>query len=284
MVRSKNFLADDYIVGEGVALDIPPAGVALRVGSALIDIVVYVVLFLFALYLAVQSGIFRLNDAQQTIFMIVLIATIMLILPVTVETLSEGKSLGRLIFGTRVVRIDQGKAGFREALVRGVAGLIEIWATGGALALLFALLDKRSRRIGDLAAGTMVVKERIPLNTPSPTPMPPYLADWARYADIHRLPTGLSLGVRQFLHRQTTLSVGAREELANELAQDVQKYVYPGPPPNTPAVDFLMAFSAERSRREQARLERNRNLANVLLNEKPATDQGAASAGTVHRS
>ena len=279
MDRSKNFLPDDVIVGEGVALDIPPAGVAVRVGSAIVDIIVYVLFFLVVMISMADSGAMNeLTDAQAQAFTIFMVATMVFILPVTVETMSNGKSLGRLIFGTRVVRIDQGKSGFREALVRGLTAIVEIWGTGGALALLVALLDKRSRRIGDLAAGTMVIKERIPLDTPAPIPMPRPLESWARHADIRRLPTGLALGVRQFLHRQGTLSISAREELANNLAQDVQKYVYPGPPPNTPPVEYLMAVSAERSRREHARLQRNRKLATVLLNEERAPEEPSASA------
>ncbi|MDO5049844.1 MAG: RDD family protein [Actinomycetaceae bacterium] len=269
MERSENILSDDVLVGEGVALDIPSAGAAVRAGSALIDISA-IGAFMFALIYWVESSEFAesMTEAQYTIYMTLLPILMMLIIPLTVETLSGGKSLGRLVFGTRVVRTDQGRSSFREALVRALIGVVEIWLTAGALALLVALVDKRSRRIGDLAAGTMVVRERIELVTPAPILMPPALQAWASRADIRRLPGGLALGVRQFLHRQMTLSEGARESLARELATDVLKYVYPGPPEGTSPTDFLMAVSAERSRREFGRLQRSENLANVLLNEK----------------
>jgi uncharacterized RDD family membrane protein YckC len=73
------------------------------------------------------------------------------------ETLTAGRTPGKRALGLRVIRIDGGAPGLREALVRNIVRLLDL-ALGVGLVVMF--LDRRSRRVGDLAAGTVVVRER----------------------------------------------------------------------------------------------------------------------------
>ena len=93
------------------------------------------------------------------------IATFLLVLvggPIAVETLSHGRSLGKLACGLRVVRDDGGPIRFRHALVRGAIGVVEILMTFGVVACVASLVSARGRRLGDVFAGTLVVRERVP--------------------------------------------------------------------------------------------------------------------------
>ena len=120
------------------------------------------------------------------------------------------------------------------------------------------LLSSRGKRLGDYAAGTYVVRERIRLRLEPPPLMPPELAGWARAADVAALPTGLALAVRQFLARLPGLDPGSRASVGTTLAQQVSSYVAPPPPPGTPPEAFLAAVIATRRERDQARLGRER--------------------------
>ena len=71
-------------------------------------------------------------------------------------------------------------------------------------------MSSRGKRLGDYAAGTYVVRDRVRLRLAPPTLMPPPLAAWARPADMAALPTGLALAVRQFLGRLPTLDPQSR--------------------------------------------------------------------------
>ena len=83
-------------------------------------------------------------------------------MPIAVETLSHGRSLGKLACGLRVVRDDGGPIRFRHALVRGAIGVVEILMTFGVVACIASLVSARGRRLGDVFAGTLVVRERVP--------------------------------------------------------------------------------------------------------------------------
>ena len=122
------------------------------------------------------------------------LVVVFLVFPTTVETLSRGKSLGKWAFGLRTVRDDAGPISFQHAFVRALVGFVEIYATGGGAAFFSALLSSRGKRLGDYAAGTYVVRERIKLRLEPPPLMPPELAPWARAADVAALPTGPGAG------------------------------------------------------------------------------------------
>jgi hypothetical protein len=126
----------------------------------------------------------------------------------------------------------------------------------GVPAFFSALLSSRGKRLGDYAAGTYVVRDRVRLRLPPPTLMPPPLAAWARTADISSLPTGLALAVRQFLGRLPTIDAQSRAVLGRRLADQVAEHVAPPPPPGTPPEAYLAAVVASRRERDQARLAR----------------------------
>ena len=97
--------------------------------------------------------------------------------------------------------------------------------------------------------------------TPQPVAqifMPPELAEWARVADIGRLPDDLAMTLRLFLTRLPQLAPYARAQLAADLQRQLYPLVAPGPPPGTHPERFIAAVVAERRERELRRYERER--------------------------
>ncbi len=174
--------------------------------------------------------------------------------PVSFETLTRGRSLGKMALGLRVVREDGGPIRFRHALVRGLAGIVEFWLTGGAVALITSLASSKGKRVGDFLAGTVVVRERMPTQAAPIAMMPPQLAGWASTLDLARVPDDLALAARQFLGRFQDLAPEVRESMGGRLATAMAGVTSPPPPPGVPAWAFLSAVLAERRRREMARM------------------------------
>jgi hypothetical protein len=163
-----------------------------------------------------------------------------------------------------VVRDDGGPIAFQHAFVRALIGVVEIYAFSGAPAFLSALFSQKGKRLGDFAAGTYVVRDRIRLALPPPVEMPYQLAGWARSADIRTLPVNLALAARQLLTRWHSLEVASREATAQMLAAQVSPYVAPGPPVGTPPQYFLAAVLASRRERDLERLGREQSLRDRL--------------------
>ena len=250
---------DDLVTGEAVALDLPPAGLGVRMVSGMIDIAVTLaLLMLVVLLLFVVAS--QADAALIWVAWIGTLVTVFLVFPTTVETLSRGKSLGHLTLGLRTVRDDAGPTTFQHSFVRALVGIVEIYALLGVPAFFSALLSSRGKRLGDYAAGTYVVRERVRLQLPPPTPMPPELARWAAGADIASLPVGLGVALRQFLGRARQIDPASRHTLGLRLAEETKAYVAPPPPAGTSPEAFLAAVVAARRDRDHARLVREDEL------------------------
>jgi uncharacterized RDD family membrane protein YckC len=254
---------DDLVTGEAVALDLPAASLGARIVSGLIDVVVTMILFIAAIFVFIVAAL----QSDQALIWASFVATmivVFLVYPSTLETLTRGKSLGKLVCGLRTVRDDAGPITFQHAFVRALIGVVEIYVFTGVPAFFSALISPRWKRLGDYAAGTYVVRDRVRLRLAPPTLMPPPLAQWARSADMASIPTGLALAVRQFLGRLPTLDPHSRAAIGTRLADQVSEYVAPAPPTGTPPEAYLAAVVASRRERDQARLQREAELRRKL--------------------
>ncbi|MFD0556067.1 RDD family protein [Stackebrandtia endophytica] len=255
------------VSGEAVELDVRIARLGSRVLAFTVD---FVVLALGAVVLTVVAGIgvTMLPDAVRDRALLEAVRTVTLLfalvaIPVTIETLSKGRSLGKLMLGLRVVRDDGGPIRFRHCLVRGLSafgvefpGLLMPGVTWLA-AIGVMLIHPSGKRIGDLMAGTIVIHERTPVAKYWVPAMPVGLAQWSRVADLTNLDDNLALAVRHFLSRNKEISEPARSRLGAALDAELRAVVTP-PPAGTPGWAFLAAVLAERYRRSGARMARNR--------------------------
>ncbi|QYJ04055.1 RDD family protein [Nocardioides panacisoli] len=251
---------DDLVTGEGVALDLPPASLGVRMASGVIDVVAVALLLLISFLVLGLAALPARDDALMAAAAVAANVITFLVFPTTLETLTRGRSLGKLAMGLRTVRDDAGPITFHHALTRALIGFVEIYALAGVPAFFSMLLSGRGKRLGDYAAGTYVVRDRVRLRLPEPTPMPPHLAGWAHRADVAALPTGVALAVRQFLGRRAQLDPATRHRVAGQLLADVSPYVAPAPPTQAPAEDVLAAVIAVRRERDLQRLQRDEDL------------------------
>lgn len=265
---------DDLVTGEAVALELPAAGIAIRALSGALDLLVAVVALMVGLTVAMMmTG--NADDALIGVAMTVLIALVSVGLPTAMETVTRGRSVGKLATGLRTVRDDAGPIGFRHALTRALVGFVEIWTLFGVPALVSGLVSSKGKRLGDYAAGTYVVRERVHMTLPPPPMMPPQLAAWAAGADIARLPDGLAMAVRQFLMRAPRLSPQSRAVLGAQLRDEVVEYVAPRPPADSHPELVLAAVIADRRRRDAIRLERDAALRRRLIPADPIDSQSS---------
>lgn len=245
-------LADDLIItGEAVALEVRPAAFLLRVISGLIDAAAYAAVLL-ALAVGVLGSLGDVNEARVAAVSVATLAGVIVVAPTVVETLTRGRSLGKVATGIRIVRDDGGPIRLRHAFIRSLTGFGELWLTAGSIAVMTALLNGRGKRLGDLLAGTYAVRTRGADRKAPPLLMPPELADWARSADIRAMPDGVALAARRFLDRTGTLDPTSRDQLGRQLAARVEPLVAPPPPWGTHPERFLAAVLVARRDREYA--------------------------------
>ncbi|NYE20997.1 RDD family protein [Microbacterium immunditiarum] len=264
---------DEILTGEAVALDVQPLGYFLRALGTLIDILVgVIVLILFALvtsWLLAQEAI---DPNILPILTIAVLVLVMVVIPTVVETTTRGRSLGRLAVGGRIVRVDGGASGSRQAFIRALIGVIELWFTFGAVAAIVGAFTPRSQRLGDLVAGTYSERTRTPRLPEAAPGVPPSLAAWAATADVARLPDTLARRIARFAQSADRLDPPARVRLASTLAHETRAFVSP-----VPAADpetFLRAVAAVRRERELRALTLEAQRVDALTAAGPAAPRG----------
>ncbi|WP_111557111.1 RDD family protein [Kitasatospora sp. SolWspMP-SS2h] len=248
----------ELVTGEAVVLGLRTAQLPSRALARLLDWVLYVLAY-FVLSVGLMLGLSDLEMAAAVAFQISVLVFCTVLLPVLVETLSHGRSLGKVTLGLRVVRTDGGPIRFRHALVRGLVGVID-FGLFALPAVLSALISVQGRRLGDVFGGTMVVRERLPQSARdqgSVPPVPPQVmhalgADLVAL-DLSAVPDRLWLSSRQVLGRMHELdqpvAAGLGDRLAAEMAQRTGWPV----PAGLPSLVYLGAVSMERQRREWER-------------------------------
>ncbi|MEU4090570.1 RDD family protein [Streptomyces aureus] len=243
----------ELVTGEAVALELRPAKLPSRALAVVLDLAVALTVYI-VVTIGLVAATAALDDAAQ---IAVSIASFLLVLvggPIAVETLSHGRSLGKLACGLRVVRDDGGPIRFRHALVRGAVGVVEILMTFGIVACIASLVSERGRRLGDVFAGTLVVRERIPVGQmPYVPPPPPWLAGRFAELDLSGVPDGLWLAVRQYLTRMQQLDPQIGGVMAERLAADLAARTGAPAPYGVPAGAYLAAVVQERQTREARR-------------------------------
>lgn len=268
----RSYAGDDLVTGEGVAVEVPAASVAARMASGAIDVVATLVLLVGGFFVLA----WMLGGASEAMVGIVSIgwsSLVLLVLPAVVETFTRGRSLGKLALGLRVVRDDGGPITGRYAIVRTLIAFVEVYLLFGVPALIAAMVHPRAKRLGDMAAGTMVVTQRAALRLTAPPEVHPALHHWAVTADITALPSGLTVAVRQFLSRAPSLSPESRQRLGVDLLRTTLPHVSPAPPAGFHPEIVLATVVAERRRRDLERLWREERLRARVLPTDPLLPQ-----------
>ena len=127
------------VTGEGVALDLRLAQFPSRTLGLTLDLLVQAVALLIVVWMAAAVAQ-RLDPAAAAAIMLVAVVSILVGLPTLIETLTRGRSLGKLANGTRVVRDDGGPVRFRHSFVRALFMLVDFWLTSGSVGLVSSLV------------------------------------------------------------------------------------------------------------------------------------------------
>jgi uncharacterized RDD family membrane protein YckC len=253
----------EVVTGEAVVLDLTIARFPSRIVALLIDILVQLPVLIFVVVVVSATSASHLNTASGAAIYLAGFMFVWIGYPLIFETLSRGRTLGKLALGIRVVSDDGSPERFRQALVRALsAAFIEVWLfplnlIGIPAGLITSMVSAKGKRLGDMFAGTFVIQERVPRRpelAPVFTVIPPQLLGWAPHLEVSRLSDQTAAAANSFLRRYYDLRPAAREQLGMQLAATVAAQVSPLPPPGTDPAAYLAAVLAVRREREQARL------------------------------
>ena len=244
------------VTPEAVALEFRTANLGSRILAYLIDMVVVVagiVAGLFAVALLGQASDVVVPDWVALTIVLVLLPAWWLGYFIAFETLWRGRTLGKAALGLRVVTKEGAPVRFRHAAIRGLLGLVDFLVMGGFFAVVFILFSRDNQRLGDMVAGTLVLRERSALATPAPVSFapPPGLEHYTATLDPSGVGTEEYQAVRTFLLRASSLPPGPRSALALQLANPLAARLRPPPPAGVSPELYLHCVAAAYQQRQR---------------------------------
>jgi uncharacterized RDD family membrane protein YckC len=234
------------VTPEAVILDLERAGVASRTLAFAVDILALAAVLAVLAFVTVQAvgGVEGLGGALAAGLGG---AGVLVIWFCTWETFWRGRTPGKAALGLRAVSLDGTPIRFQQAFVRAAVGLVDIFIPPvGFTAVVSSLLSPRDQRLGDMAAGTLVVRERSAQSRVVPawfSPPPGYEA-YVASLDVSALDDDAYGLVRTYLLRYGELTPGAREHLALRLANPLAVRIDHTPPRWLHPYMFLVCLAA----------------------------------------
>jgi len=221
-------LLDDRVTiatPEGVSLELVLAGVGSRFMARLLDTVIQL-----AIIIALAIGI-SATTAPGTVRALarVLIFLVIFAYDVPFEIWNGGRTIGKAAAGIHVTAIDGGRVGFFPSAARNIIRIVDFLPVLYGVGVITMVSTRRDQRLGDLAAGTIVVRDRFPglaSHTPAPATVPvDAVATW----DVSAISPDELATIHQFLDRRLSLPFQVRAHFANELATQIAPKVVGAP-------------------------------------------------------
>jgi uncharacterized RDD family membrane protein YckC len=208
---------------EGLEVDLVLAGLGSRFVARLVDSLVQGGIII-ALVIVAAS----VNEGWLVAFVVILYFLVIFGYDVAFEVLGSGRTIGKRAAGLRVVRQGGQPVGFVRSVVRNVLRLVDFLPTIYLVGTVLIVATRENQRLGDLAAGTLVVREHGATREAAgwaqwsrPTVPPDAVAGW----DVSAVTPAEIAAIRQFLDRRLTLPPEARSQLAWQLASRVSATV-----------------------------------------------------------
>lgn len=244
-------MAAPIVTPEAVVLQFETAGIGSRMLAGLLDLAIQVALAIggFAALGAIASV-----GALEGIAIALVYVLLFLVLfgyPVVLETLWRGRTVGKAALGLRVVTVEGAPIRFRHAAIRSILGIVDWYATNFTVGIVSLLVTKRNQRLGDLVAGTMVLRERGAASSPQPMRFSPPrgFESYAATLTTAVLDHDDYGAVRSFLLRAPTFPPAVRRDLAVRLADPLVERLRTTPPPGVDAEVFLVCVAASYQQR-----------------------------------
>ena len=232
----------DLVTPEAVALDLREATIGTRSLAYLVDLLVQAVAVLAVVLagLALDAG--AVFDAQPVLAAVTVALLTFALLwgyPVAFETLMRGRTPGKAALGLRVVTREGAPEQLRHAAIRAAFLLVDVYLTSAVVGVLFMIFGRRHQRLGDLIAGTIVLRERVARSRPLSEGVGGFDDQLLAGIDASGVRAEDTQAAAAFLQRAERMEPHARRRLAVALADRLRERTAATPPEGMSAERFV---------------------------------------------
>lgn len=216
---------------EGIDLHLPVAGLVPRTLAWLIDALIRLLI-----YSGLATVLLVFGDTGAGLYLLAAFV-IEWFYPVLFEVLRDGQTPGKRSYGIRVLHDDGTPIGWSASLIRNLLRVVDFLPIMYGFGMASIMLNRDFKRLGDLAAGTIVIYRDVPLPVPKLSVSHP-----------SRPPYALNLEEQQAIIAFAERSPGLTQERAEELAQLTGPLVANNPRP----IETLYSYAKWLSGDQQA--------------------------------
>lgn len=238
----------EYRTPESLTISAPVAGIGSRGLAALVDSVLIGLIILALLAGAAATSRFTLTVAPSggaVIALVVVASVVPVAYYVIAELTSSGRSVGKAIFGLRVVDLGGIPIGASDSLVRNLIRIVDFLPFLYAIGVITMFAGRQPRRLGDLVAGTVVIRDPR-MDQLAPPPKPLTGPGWPGLVPNPELLSGLDRAgkfelalIEDFLSRPGLTST-RRRQVARQVLEALRvRSNLPGPGPSEDPVVHL---------------------------------------------
>jgi uncharacterized RDD family membrane protein YckC len=144
---------------QNVNLDYKLVSVGERILAFLIDLLIFSVYLYIVQVISDVMGM-AISDNWTVFGLQQLLLLPVMFYSLYMHILFNGRTVGKMVLKTRVVKIDGGPVHWSNYLTLWMLRIVDIWIVSGAVGLLSILFSERRQRVGDFAAGTVVISTK----------------------------------------------------------------------------------------------------------------------------
>jgi uncharacterized RDD family membrane protein YckC len=207
--------SEAFVTPEATPVVLDVAGIGSRTIATIVDLLIQFVAFLAITTAGVAAG-----SGNETVTIVVVLVAVFVVVWgyfIVLEGLWNGRTPGKAVARIRVVRADGRPVTWIQVTVRNLLRIIDFLPFYYLLGGVLVVVSRRSQRLGDLAAGTVVVRDRA-VRAPAVLPISSYALAASASLDTSAMSDREFALVRSFLERRTTLAEASRRSVAHELA------------------------------------------------------------------
>ena len=210
---------------EQIKISYSVAGIGSRFYAALIDIAILLPVLIAGYYVVIRAILDLDERFGNWLAALAGIATFVLQWGyyMIFEIATNGQSPGKRALGLRVIKVQGYPISFSDSAIRNIVRIVDMLPFAYGIGLLTMLLNKNWQRLGDLAAGTLVVKEGATAS-PYPEKKPAVKKSTFVYADwikLERVTDTEQTAIREYLSRRSSLPRLRRLQLARAIGTPV---------------------------------------------------------------
>lgn len=205
----------DFLSPEKVYLNLNLAGIGSRFAACFIDGIFKGLLLFFFFLLVLIPGSIVIGPKLESSFWGVVIAIVLIVIACVIlvgyhfffETIWNGQTPGKRFLKIRVVQENGASVTFLQVLIRNLLRIVDSLPTGYGVGIIAALISKKNQRLGDMAAGTVVVREIVE-GAPAELNIEVIEMPWsgAAWLHIHEITEDEFAILKKYLLRQEKLS------------------------------------------------------------------------------